>query len=141
MDDPAEQRAARLMPACSVRASRGGSPRRRGYEARPRQARAVQPRGDCAAPADRRGSPLPRLLLASLLAAACLALPAASRAADAVLVADPAAEQITALNGTVVWVSGAFGSQRLMQRAPDGSIGAVKRAPVARSYGAIDLGL
>ncbi len=83
----------------------------------------------------------PSLVTALIAAAACLALPAASRAADAVLVADPAAEQITALNGTVVWVSGAFGSQRLMQRAPDGTIGAVKRAPVARSYGAIDLGL
>lgn len=53
---------------------------------------------------------------------------------------DPLAEQITALDGTIVWVSGSFGSQRLFQRTPDGTISPVRRAPQARSYRSPDLG-
>ncbi|HEX4362936.1 MAG TPA: hypothetical protein VHZ75_00175 [Solirubrobacteraceae bacterium] len=103
---------------------------------------------------------MPRLLAVSLLAAAAAALaaPAATLAADPpvapalpsvpgpapaadVLVApDPLAQQIAALDGTVVWVSGRFGHQTLMQRTPDGTIAAVKGAPLSRSYSSIDLG-
>ena len=61
---------------------------------------------------------MPRSLLTSLLAAALLALPATASAADTLVVPDPAAQQITALDGTVVWVSGKFGHQKLMQRSP-----------------------
>ncbi|HVF79738.1 MAG TPA: hypothetical protein VNA28_15680 [Solirubrobacteraceae bacterium] len=81
-----------------------------------------------------------RVLLATLLAAACLTLPAAASAQDALVVPDPAADQVTALGGTIVWVSGTFGSQRILQRAPDGVIGPVENAPQARSYSSIDLG-
>lgn len=81
-----------------------------------------------------------RVLLTSLLAAACLALPASASAQDALVAPDPAAQQITALDGTIVWVSGPFGSQRLMQRTPDGTIAPVEGAPLSRSYRSIDLG-
>ncbi len=81
-----------------------------------------------------------RSLLTAVLAAAALALPAAAAAADTLVAPDAAARQVSALDGTIVWVSGAFGHQRLMQRAPDGTIAAVKGAPEARSYPSIDLG-
>jgi hypothetical protein len=82
-----------------------------------------------------------RFVLTSLLAAAALAIPAASAsAADTLVAADPAAQQITALDGTLAWVSGAFGHQKLMQRAPDGAISVVKGTRAARSYRSIDLG-
>ena len=81
-----------------------------------------------------------RSVLTCLLAAAALAVPAcAASAADTVVAADTAAEQVAALDGTVVWVTGPFGHQRLMQRTPDGVISPVEGAPEARSY-AIDLG-
>jgi hypothetical protein len=99
---------------------------------------------------------MPRLLAISLLAvSAALVAPAAALAADLpvaptvpdpgpvadVLVApDPLAQQITALDGTVVWVSGRFGHQTLMQRTPDGTISAVKGAPRSRSYSSVDFG-
>jgi hypothetical protein len=82
-----------------------------------------------------------RSLLIFAFAVAALALPAATASAsDALLAPDAAATQVTALDGTVVWVTGAFGRQKLMQRAPDGAIAAVKGAPEARSYPSIDLG-
>jgi hypothetical protein len=82
-----------------------------------------------------------RLLLPSLLAAATLALPAAAAAAaDTVVAPDPAAQQVAALDGTVVWVTGAFGHQKLMQRTPDGVVAPVKGTREARSYRSIDLG-
>lgn len=81
-----------------------------------------------------------RSLLTSLLTAACLALPASASAQDALIAPDPAAQQITALDGTIVWVSGPFGSQRLLQRTPDGMIAPVKGAPLSRAYRSIDLG-
>lgn len=83
---------------------------------------------------------MPRFLVTALLAGAALALPATASAADTLVVPDPAAEQITALDGTVVWVSGAFGHQRLMQRSADGTIAPVKGAPASRSYRSVDLG-
>jgi hypothetical protein len=83
---------------------------------------------------------MPRLLLTSLLAAALLAVPASASAADTLVAPDPAAEQVTALDGTIVWVTGAFGHQRLMQRSPAGTIAAVKGTREARDYRAVDLG-
>lgn len=80
-----------------------------------------------------------RFLLTCLLAAAALAVPASASAADTLVAADTAAKQVAALDGTIVWVTGAFGHQRLMQRTPGGAISPVKGAPEARSY-AIDLG-
>lgn len=84
---------------------------------------------------------MPRTLLTSiLLLAACLIAPAAASAQETVVAPDPAAEQITALDGTLVWVSGTFGAQQVFMRAPDGTISAVKGAPRSRSYRSIDLG-
>jgi hypothetical protein len=83
---------------------------------------------------------MPRSLLTSLIAAALLAVPAAASAADTLVVPDPAAQQITALGEQLVWVTGAFGHQRLMQRTADGTISAVKGTREARSYPSIDLG-
>jgi hypothetical protein len=82
-----------------------------------------------------------RSLVTFLLAAAALTLPAAAAsAADTLVAPDAAAQQITALDGTVVWVSGGFGHQKLMQRTPDGTIAAVKGGRESRSYPSIDLG-
>jgi hypothetical protein len=81
-----------------------------------------------------------RLLLTSLLAAATLALPATASAADTVVAPDPAAQQLAALDGTVVWVTGAFGHQKLMQRTPDAVVAPVKGTREARWYRSIDLG-
>jgi len=83
---------------------------------------------------------MPRYLLPALLFAVCLALPASASAQDTLVAPDPAAGQITALDGTIVWVSGRFGSQRLWQRGPAGTIAPVKGAPQSRSYRSIDLG-
>jgi len=80
-----------------------------------------------------------RFLLAYLLGVAALAGPATASAADTLVAADTAAKQVAALDGTLVWVTGDFGHQRLMQRTPGGTISAVEGAPEARSY-AIDLG-
>lgn len=83
---------------------------------------------------------MPRSLLTSVLVAALLAVPATASAADTLVAPDPTAQQITALDGTLVWVSGRFGNQTLMQRTPDGAISAVKGAPASRNYRSIDLG-
>jgi len=82
-----------------------------------------------------------RSLLTALLTATAFALPTtAASAADAVIAPDPAAQQITALDGTIAWVTGAFGHQNLMQRTPDGTISRVKGTREAGSYRSIDLG-
>ena len=81
-----------------------------------------------------------RSLLTSLVASALLAIPATASAADTLVAPDPAAEQVTALDGTIVWVTGEFGHQRLMQRIPDGTISVVKGTREARDYRQIDLG-
>jgi len=83
---------------------------------------------------------MPRSLVISLIAAALLAVPATASAADTLVVPDPAAQQISALDGTIVWVTGEFGSQKLMQRTANGTIAAVKGAPTSRNYRSIDLG-
>ena len=81
-----------------------------------------------------------RLHLLIVLLGACLALPASASAQDRLVAPDPDAQQITALDGTIVWVSGRFGSQRLLQRTPHGTISPVEGAPVSRLYRSIDLG-
>ena len=81
-----------------------------------------------------------RSLLTSLLAAALLALPATASAGDTLVAPDPLAEQVTALDGTIVWVTGEFGRQRLMQRAADGTISVVKGTRETRDYRHVDLG-
>ncbi len=67
------------------------------------------------------------LILVAVLAA--LALPAGASAAP-----------VSALDRTLVWVSGEFGSQVLMQRTSDGRVERVPGAPVAQAYRSIDLG-
>ena len=81
-----------------------------------------------------------RFVLTCVLAAAALAAPATAAAADTLVAADSAAKQVTALDGMLVWVTGDFGHQRLMQRTPDGTVSAVEGAPESRSYPSIDLG-
>ena len=75
------------------------------------------------------------LALASLAAAA----PAVAGAADTVVVPSADAQRMTALDGTIVWRSGKFPSQRLMQRSADGAVAPVKGAPTA-VYPSLDLG-
>jgi len=83
-----------------------------------------------------------RLPFAVAVCALALAAPGATAAlaADAPLVADPAARELTALHGTLVWVTEtASGRQRLMQRR-GGVIAGVPGAPSARYYRSLDLG-
>jgi hypothetical protein len=79
------------------------------------------------------------MLLAALVA--LLAAASTARAAHAAtpVVADPAAQDVTALDGTVVWVSGATGAQTLMQHDGAGDR-PVTGAPRAFAYRSIDLG-
>jgi hypothetical protein len=81
-----------------------------------------------------------RSLLTCLLASTALSLPVASAAADTLVAPDAAAGKITALDGTLAWVSGPFGHQKLMQRTPDGTISVVKGTREARTYRSLDLG-
>ena len=76
--------------------------------------------------------------IAILAALAVLAAPAGAHA-DTTVASDPAAQDVDALDGTVVWVSGRFGSQRLMQKT-DAGVAPVAGAPVATAYRSIDLG-
>jgi len=77
------------------------------------------------------------LLLAGAVAA--LAAPAAG-AADTTIAPDAKASgTMTALDRTVVWVTGAYGSERLMQKTAAG-IAPVQGALTVKSYPSIDLG-
>ena len=83
--------------------------------------------------------PLRSLIVATVCAA--VAFPAVAQAAPAgTLVPDPDAEQVTALDGTLVWVTGAPGGGERLMRYRDGVTAAVEGAPVARFYRSIDLG-
>ncbi|MBA2516348.1 MAG: hypothetical protein H0V22_03385 [Solirubrobacterales bacterium] len=77
------------------------------------------------------------LSFAAALVLAAVAAPGAS-AADTTLATDPIAQRVTALAGTVVWVSGRFPNQTLMQHTASGTA-PVKGAP-RRTYTSIDLG-
>jgi hypothetical protein len=83
---------------------------------------------------------LKRSLISLLtLAAVAAATPAVAGAADTVLVPSVEAQRMTALDGTLVWVSGAFPNQTLMQRSSDGTVAPVAGAPTA-TYRSVDLG-
>jgi hypothetical protein len=82
---------------------------------------------------------LKRLLISSVLLTALLASPGAADAADTVVVPGVAARQLTALDGNVVWVSGAFPKQTLMRRDIEGTVAPVQGATTA-TYRSIDLG-
>lgn len=88
------------------------------------------------------------IVLAALIATGCgsthrsssAGSPAASaRSADTVVVDDVGAQQIAALGGTIVWVSGQLGSQSLMIHTPRGDT-RVAGTPRAYDYDWIDLG-
>src|SRR6478609_535009 len=66
-----------------------------------------------------------------LIALALLTFTAATAAADTTISADPLADQVTALDGKVVWVTGASGHQTLAGAAT---------GPQAKAYRTIDLG-
>jgi hypothetical protein len=76
--------------------------------------------------------------LALGLAAAALLAPAPAGAHTGG-VEDARAQSVTALDGTLVWVSGSFGRQRLVQRTAAG-FAYVKGAPTVAAYRSIDLG-
>jgi len=94
--------------------------------------------------ASRRARRLARRTTLTACAITALAAPAVASAADTLVVPDPFANEVTALDGTIVWLSG-FDSdeerntdQVLMQRT-GGVIKRVDGAPRA-SYDSIDLG-
>lgn len=79
-----------------------------------------------------------RLLLPALLAS--LAAPAAATAADTTVAPDPDAQEVTALGGTIVWVTDRPGGrQALMQHTAEGTR-PVTGAPEATFYRSVDLG-
>jgi hypothetical protein len=80
-----------------------------------------------------------RALLATALTVVAAACAAPAAMAATTVAVDPTATELTALDGTVVWVSGALGAQTLMQHDASGSR-PVAGAPTARSYRSIDLG-
>jgi hypothetical protein len=80
----------------------------------------------------------PRHLIAAAGLVTALA-PAGARAADTTVSADPAADQVTALDGTIVWVTGKSGAQTLMRHTTAGDA-PVTAAPKAKAYRTIDLG-
>jgi hypothetical protein len=83
---------------------------------------------------------LKRTLLSALTLAAIAAIPTATAsAADTVVVPGVAPEHMTALDGVIVWRSGTFPNNTLMQRAADGTVGPVQGAPTAY-YPSLDLG-
>jgi hypothetical protein len=77
------------------------------------------------------------ILAAALLATLAVAAPGAAHAAA--VVADPAAADVSALDGTIVWASGAPGAQSLMLHDASGDR-VVPGAPRAYAYRSIDLG-
>ncbi len=87
---------------------------------------------------------MPRRLVCALTAFVALALaaltPAVAPAQRPATIADPAAVEVTALDGTIVWVTAtADGRQALMQHRA-GVTGPVPGAPAAAAYRSIDLG-
>jgi hypothetical protein len=80
-----------------------------------------------------------RHLITTALTLAAFGPAAAARAADTTVVADPAADQVTALDGTIVWVTGKSGAQRLMKHTAAGDA-PVAGAPKAKAYRTVDLG-
>ncbi|MCW3064375.1 MAG: repeat-containing protein [Solirubrobacterales bacterium] len=77
--------------------------------------------------------------LVAACAVAALAAPCASAADTTVAPDAKASGTMTALDGTIVWVSGKFGAETLMQRTAAGTA-RVPGAPTAKDYPSIDLG-
>ena len=80
-----------------------------------------------------------RRLFPTLLAAA-LAVPSAAAAADTTVAADPNARQVTALDGTIVWVSDTADDRQVLMQSTAAGVARVAGAPAVRSYRTIDLG-
>src|SRR5205823_11031081 len=80
----------------------------------------------------------PHALIATAVSLTALA-PAGTIAADTTVAADPAADQVTALGGTIVWVTGPSGAQTLMRHPAAGDV-PVTAAPKAKAYRTIGLG-
>lgn len=80
-----------------------------------------------------------RPLIFAVLITIALAAPATAAAADPVTVADPTATHVTALDGTIVWISHTAGFDVLMQKSA-GGVARVKTVPRAKLYSGIDLG-
>ena len=78
------------------------------------------------------------LILVVALVALCVA-PGVAAAANVLVVPGAQASKMTALDGTIVWVTGKFPDQLLVQRTPDGRVAPVLGAPRA-SYFSLDLG-
>src|SRR5258705_2857484 len=78
-------------------------------------------------------------ILATVVAVIGVLLSAGNAFADTTVAADPAARQVTALGGALVWVSGDATGQVLMQRTSAGT-GPVPGAPEAAFYRSVDLG-
>ena len=85
----------------------------------------------------RRRALRPLLCGAALITA--LAAPPGAAAADTLVAPDAAADQVTALDDTIVWVSGTYGKQTLWQKTA-GGVARVKGAPEATLYRTVDLG-
>jgi hypothetical protein len=79
------------------------------------------------------------MLLVALLTALAAASTAPAAGAATTVVADPAAQDVTALDGTLVWISGTVGSRTLMQHDAGGDRPVAGARP-ADSYRSIDLG-
>src|SRR3954454_3333070 len=80
-----------------------------------------------------------RHLITTALTFAALAPAATAGATDTTIAADPAADQVTALDGTIVWVTGKSGAQTLMRHTIAGDA-PVSGAPTAKAFRTIDLG-
>jgi len=87
-----------------------------------------------------RARRLRRTVASGACALAVLAAPGVAAAADTLVAADPAVDRVAALDGVLVWSSGTFGDQVLMQRSNSGVIARVRGAPRAALYSTIDLG-
>jgi len=83
---------------------------------------------------------LPHLVAAALSLAIMASASASAAAADTLVAPDPEAGQVAALDGTVVWVSGAFPSQTLFRHSAATGTTPVKNAVAGRVYRSIDLG-
>lgn len=77
--------------------------------------------------------------LISLLTLATLAAAPAPVLADTVIAPGVKTDELAALDGTVVWISGESPNLTLMRRSPDGVIAPVKAAPTG-AYASMDLG-
>ncbi|CAB4939580.1 unannotated protein [freshwater metagenome] len=81
------------------------------------------------------------LLILAVALCAAAALPRLAQAADTLVVPDVAATEITALDGSIAWVSGpSTGPQHLMIRTATGASRPVSGAPSALGYRSLDLG-